>query len=88
MWCFYPETTGLSLEAIDLLFIPDDEDCPDVQADERVYCKLQWRVVSKAWDAVKRNKADRKAGVDAEVANTKVSEHGKDVEHIRLENVS
>lgn len=77
VWCFYPETTGLSLETIDVIFLPGDRDSQFVETDGRFYRKFQWRVVPKAWEAVKRKKADDKVrryatGFDVEIAGKTV----------------
>ncbi|RHZ70339.1 hypothetical protein CDV55_108421 [Aspergillus turcosus] len=60
VWCFYPETAGLSLEAVDSLFIASDEDLVTKKRP-----KLQWWVVAKSRAAVKAAKAGR--GCDREV---------------------
>lgn len=95
VWCFYPETTGLSLENIDLLFLPDDREGHDVKMDERFYRRFQWQVIPKAWDAVKRSKAERRdrnnaVFIDAELADGKVllNANQKESTVTHMENVS
>lgn len=58
VWCFYPETSGLRLEAIDNIFVESEEhgdyDVPD--GKKPMYRRLQWSMVGRAADAVKHAK--------------------------------
>jgi hypothetical protein len=66
VWMFYPETGGQPLEAIDALFIHDDNlrrestlglPDPDLDADPKgVLGRLQWSIVRKADRQVKAYK--------------------------------
>jgi hypothetical protein len=100
VWLFYPETMGLTLESIDLLFIKDDdeedEDGHVADSSKRFYQRLQWWVVPKAWEAVKKSKAERAAAasgnkdgvVEAGAAGSSVLgpvENGKGVDEVQAE---
>lgn len=64
VWCFYPETSYLNLESVDLLFLPDEDMDQEVKAKQNVYQKaLQWKVVPRARIAVNEAKARKNAGL-------------------------
>jgi hypothetical protein len=58
-WFLYPETAGLSLEAIDTLFVPQPGD-EDVKANRSTLGKLQWSVVERSKVAVRKAKEGRR----------------------------
>ncbi|KAJ4132555.1 hypothetical protein NW754_015372 [Fusarium falciforme] len=57
-WLFYPETSGLRLEAIDELFA-DQSSATQAPMSQAWYRKLQWGVISTAKAAVKKEKEQR-----------------------------
>lgn len=62
VYCFYPETAYLNLEAVDHLFIKaDDGEISGEGTRKKKF--LQWDVVPRAWDAVDRAKKARKEGL-------------------------
>ncbi|KAJ5757893.1 uncharacterized protein N7511_006587 [Penicillium nucicola] len=65
VWCFYPETSYLNLESVDLLFLPDeDRDQEIVSKQTMLQRTFQWSVVPRARMAVNEAKARQKAGLD------------------------
>lgn len=65
VWCFYPETSYLNLESVDLLFLPDEDRDQDIASKQTFLQKtLQWIVVPRARMAVNEAKARQKAGLD------------------------
>lgn len=65
VYCFYPETSYLNLESVDLLFLANEERDREIEANQRFYQKaLQWNVVPRARMAVHEAKAKKKAGFD------------------------
>lgn len=60
---FYPETAGIPLEQIDMLFT--DRIRHDGEQKPALYRKLQWSIVGKANAEVKRQRMLRKQGVEA-----------------------
>ena len=65
VWCFYPETSYLNLESIDLLFLPDEDRDQEIASKETFLQKsFQWSVVPRARMAVNEAKARQKAGLD------------------------
>lgn len=60
VWCFYPETAGITLESVDHLFV--DEWTEDGVTNETVPLagKLQWSVVRKARQIVHDGKLRRR----------------------------
>lgn len=64
VYCFYPETSYLNLESVDLLFIPDEDRDRDIKAKQNFYQKaLQWDVVPRARIAVNEVKLRKKAAL-------------------------
>lgn len=46
VYCFYPETSYLNLESVDLLSLANEERDREIEANQRFYQKvLQWNVV-------------------------------------------
>lgn len=75
-YVFYPETAGLSLEAIDAIFLPMEGD-EEIKANRSwLEKKLQWSVVAKSKVLVRNAKLERKnlrlAGSDVDAEVTKV----------------
>jgi hypothetical protein len=60
---FYPETSGLSLEHIDMLFV---EDAAESANEKKSLNRFKWKIVPRAWAAVRKAKEERKAAKDAE----------------------
>ncbi|OZJ02831.1 hypothetical protein BZG36_04352 [Bifiguratus adelaidae] len=60
VWIFYPETAGLTLESVDVLFAGSDEIVDEEVKAQSLSRKLQWSIVAKAATEVKRRKKDRK----------------------------
>lgn len=80
VWLFYPETAGLQLESIDLLFMHDE--LPDGAEEEKqpFYRKMQWSVVGRAAaeaNRVRRRHANGDSGSESmeesQVAEKKVT---------------
>lgn len=64
VYCFYPETSCLNLESVDLIFLANEERDREIEAKQRFYHKaLQWNVVPRARMAVNEAKAKKKAGL-------------------------
>lgn len=62
VYCFYPETSNLTLEAVDLLFLPNPERDQEIEAKRKFYHKaIQWNVIPRARMAVNEAKARKKA---------------------------
>jgi len=59
VWLFYPETAGIPLEKIDLLFTGEAGVLAEGEK-QAFYRKLQWSIVGKASTEVKRHKMLRK----------------------------
>ncbi|KAJ5231442.1 uncharacterized protein N7469_006030 [Penicillium citrinum] len=82
VWCFYPETSYLNLESVDLLFLPDEDQDQEIEAKRNFYQKaLQWNVVPRARIAVNEAKQRKKAGfaealgdIEPAQASIKISE--------------
>jgi hypothetical protein len=74
-WAFYPETSGLSLESIDMLFVPEamESDIQEgVLIGKKWYSAAQWDVVPRAWaavDAAKLRRRNEKLGLAGDVEN-------------------
>lgn len=67
VYCFYPETSYLSLESVDLIFLPDEQRDQQIALEQNFLQKtLQWSVVSKARIAVNEAKARHKARLDTD----------------------
>ncbi|KAJ5353597.1 hypothetical protein N7541_006161 [Penicillium brevicompactum] len=67
VYCFYPETSFLSLESVDLIFLPDEQRDQQIALEQSFLQKtLQWSVVSKARIAVNEAKAKHKARLDTD----------------------
>lgn len=65
VYCFYPETSCLNLESVDLLFLANEERDREIEANQKFYQKaLQWKVIPRARMAVHEAKAKKKAGLD------------------------
>jgi len=63
VWLFYPETAGIPLEKIDLLFTDETRGLEaEADAGAAFYRKMQWSVVGKASKEVKRQRRLRKGG--------------------------
>lgn len=60
VWCFYPETAGLTLESVDRIFV--ETDLP-VRHGDRIHRKLQRSMVGRAAVAVDKH---RKESVDVD----------------------
>jgi hypothetical protein len=62
VYCFYPETAYLNLEAVDHLFLPAEG---EHEGEEKLKKKfLQWDVVPRAWTAVNlAKKANKRASL-------------------------
>lgn len=62
VWLFYPETAGIPLEQIDLLFTERVH-----EGDEKTgfFRKLQWSVVGRASAEVKKQRKLRRSGPEA-----------------------
>ncbi|CAK7244608.1 MAG: hypothetical protein STHCBS139747_006152 [Sporothrix thermara] len=58
-YLFYPETAGLSLEAIDAIFMPMEGD-EEIKANRSWLEKMQWSVVAKSKVLVRNAKLERK----------------------------
>jgi hypothetical protein len=57
VFLFYPETMGLPLESVDLMFIHPDEDTDlSSSKNKSFYQQLQWWVVPKSWEMVRSQK--------------------------------
>lgn len=64
VYCFYPETSYLNLESVDLIFLPDEDLDQEIEAKRNFYQKaVQWNVVPRARIAVEEAKARKKAGL-------------------------
>ncbi|KAJ5149356.1 hypothetical protein N7448_000934 [Penicillium atrosanguineum] len=64
VYCFYPETSYLSLESVDLIFMEDEERDREIESKQKFYHKaLQWTVVPRARMAVNEAKARKRAGL-------------------------
>ncbi|KAJ5934689.1 hypothetical protein N7466_004236 [Penicillium verhagenii] len=64
VYCFYPETSYLNLESVDLLFMPDEDRDQEIESKRKFYHKaIQWNVVPRARMAVNEAKAKKKAGL-------------------------
>ena len=59
VWLFYPETAGMPLESIDLLFTNDTTSLDIEEEKQPFYRKMQWNVVSRA--AAKEKSLRRRA---------------------------
>ncbi|KAJ5610016.1 hypothetical protein N7510_006735 [Penicillium lagena] len=58
VYCFYPETSYLNLESVDLLFLPNPERDQEIEAHQHFWHKaIQWNVVPRARMAVNEAKA-------------------------------
>lgn len=67
VYCFYPETSYLNLESVDLIFLPDEQRDRQIASEQTFYQKaLQWSVVPRARMAVNEAKARHKAQLDAD----------------------
>ncbi|KAK4906964.1 hypothetical protein LTR66_017674 [Elasticomyces elasticus] len=67
VYCFYPETSYLSLESVDLIFLPDEQRDQQIALEQNFFQKtLQWSVVSKARIAVNEAKSMHKARLDTD----------------------
>jgi hypothetical protein len=65
VYCFYPETSYLNLESVDLLFLPDEDRDQEIASTQTFYQKaLQWSVVPRSRMAVNEAKARQKAGLE------------------------
>lgn len=63
VYCFYPETSYLNLESVDLIFMKDEERDREIESKQKFYHKaLQWNVVPRARMAVNEAKARKRAG--------------------------
>lgn len=83
---FYPETSGLPLEAVDRLFIKDGMKDEMEPLDGGWFRRFQWSVIWKAKIAVKRAAEARKKGNqaclgDVEVSNASEVESKEATEH-------
>ena len=83
VWTFYPETAAIPLEQIDMLFT--DRTRYDEIENPAFYRKLQWSVVGKASNEVKRQRRLRKTGAEerresAVVRQDSMEKNGDDVE--------
>ncbi|OQD85383.1 hypothetical protein PENANT_c010G02263 [Penicillium antarcticum] len=78
VWCFYPETSYLNLESVDLLFLPDEDRDQEIVSKQTFLQKsLQWSVVPRARMAVNEAKARQKAGRDL-IASEILADHVTD----------
>ncbi|KAJ5281389.1 hypothetical protein N7478_006761 [Penicillium angulare] len=79
VYCFYPETSYLNLESVDLLFLPGEDIDQEIESKRKFYHKaIQWSVVPRARIAVKEAKAKQKAGLAetiGDVEQTKAHSH-------------
>lgn len=62
VWLFYPETSGIPLEKIDMLFTGDWMAGESEWSKWRLDRKLQWSVVGRASKEVKRQRRLRREG--------------------------
>jgi Sugar (and other) transporter. len=63
VYCFYPETSYLNLESVDLIFMEDEERDREIESQQKFNHKaLQWNVVPRARMAVNEAKARKRAG--------------------------
>jgi hypothetical protein len=63
VYCFYPETSYLNLESVDLIFMEDEAHDREISSQQKFYHKtLQWNVVPRARMAVNEAKARKRAG--------------------------
>jgi hypothetical protein len=68
---FYPETSYLTLESVDELFLPDAA-ANDAEIPKRWYSRFQWAIIPRARAAVKKAKADRKLEKKAAAGDTEL----------------
>jgi len=59
---FYPETSGLSLEHIDMLFV---EDAAESANEKKGLNRFKWKIVPRAWAAVRRAREERKGAKES-----------------------
>jgi hypothetical protein len=71
-WMFYPETAGLSLEAIDTLFVkPEGVSSP--AGDIPWYRRFQWSVIATSKRAVAQAKEERRLALTAGRGDAEIS---------------
>ncbi|KAJ5081449.1 hypothetical protein NUU61_009713 [Penicillium alfredii] len=70
VYCFYPETSYLNLESIDLLFLPGDTWDPEIESKQWfLHRAVKWDVIPKARMAVNEAKTRKKANLDLSMAD-------------------
>jgi hypothetical protein len=91
VYCFYPETSYLNLESVDLLFLPNPERDQAIEANQHFWHKaIQWNVVPTARMAVNEAKALKKSGLALSMGDVEAyeapsnSKTVKDSEHAEL----
>ncbi|KAJ5653462.1 hypothetical protein N7490_000465 [Penicillium lividum] len=87
VYCFYPETSYLNLESVDLLFLPDENRDQEVESKQKFYHKaIQWNVVPRARMAVNEAKAKKKAGLAETMGDVEPDiKQGRGLEHVRVQ---
>ncbi|KAL1861349.1 hypothetical protein VTK73DRAFT_7137 [Phialemonium thermophilum] len=80
-WTFYPETAGLSLEAIDTLFIKDNRSATPA-ASVPWYRKFQWDVIARSKILVAEARQERRLARQAGRGDVEVSELKMNEEHV------
>jgi len=77
VWCFYPETGGLQLEAVDRLFVKSEGDDMGLETDGAFYRKMQWSMVGKSVVAVRRARMHSADISGGSVVSSRSSEQDK-----------
>lgn len=82
VYCFYPETSNLNLESVDLLFLANEERDREIDANRKFYEKaLQWNVIPRAEVAVRDAKAKKKAGIQETMGDVEQTFGSSDGKH-------
>ncbi|OQD72410.1 hypothetical protein PENDEC_c021G03410 [Penicillium decumbens] len=89
VYCFYPETSYLNLESVDLIFMEDEERDREIESKQKFYHKaIQWNVVPRARMAVNEAKARKRAGfaeASGDIEQTAVRSGSKGVQPDHIE---
>lgn len=88
VYCFYPETSCLNLESVDLIFLPDETLDREIDEKQKFYQKaLQWNAVPKSWMTVKEAKARRRAGLIEALGEIQAGSNSKNamVDHVEFQ---